>query len=486
MPYYGMPVGTKYEEVGLAFSREIVTDLLRGELGFDGIICTDWWLVTDVSIMGQPMPARAWGCEHLTPPQQIQRILEAGCDLFGGEALPELVVQLVEDGLVSMARIDESVRRFYCVRMGQPAFVEEGELAQRRSYTLLKNNHTTLPLSLDTTVRNHKVYVEGINPLLLQSRGLTTAVQNVLSTVWVLFASPIAGAITPQGWYGLGAVLAGVEFLLAFFLLPETKYERSLASYQENVPAAASSPGDDGMGGKMEAVIIATQRVPLDFETYPRRTWKSDMRLWTGNPNWRQAWRVLQQTFMLLLLPNVAWALLLNGLTLGIVVALIALPLLGHGSDWLAKYKARHNNGIHEPEVRLLPLIIPIIIGVFSIVLYGQAAAHPERYHWFIYIWGLAAYNYCFVRANIGAITYLLDSYPGSEGPILITICAFRGIISFGTTYAISPFVERNGYDGAFGIFGALTFVFGLMGILVYIWGKQIRKFTARFGRMKG
>jgi beta-glucosidase len=43
MPYYGMPVGTKYEEVGFAFSREIVTDLLRGELGFDGIICTDWW-----------------------------------------------------------------------------------------------------------------------------------------------------------------------------------------------------------------------------------------------------------------------------------------------------------------------------------------------------------------------------------------------------------------------------------------------------------
>jgi hypothetical protein len=86
-----------------------------------------------------------------------------------------------------------------------------------------------------------------------------------------LFASPIAGAITPQWWYGLGAVLAGVEFLLALFLLPETKYERSLASYQEDVPVAASSPGNDGVGGKLEAVIIATQRAPLDFENYPRR-----------------------------------------------------------------------------------------------------------------------------------------------------------------------------------------------------------------------
>jgi hypothetical protein len=68
-------------------------------------------------------------------------------------------------------------------------------------------------------------------------------------------------------------------------------------------------------------------------------------------------------------------------------------------------------------------------------------------------------------------------------------ICAFRGSISFGTTYGISPSVERverNGYDGPFGIFGALTFVFGVMGIPVYILEKQIRKFTARFGRMKG
>ena len=47
MPYYGMPVGTEHEEVGFSFSRSIITGLLREELGFDGIVCTDWGLVTD-------------------------------------------------------------------------------------------------------------------------------------------------------------------------------------------------------------------------------------------------------------------------------------------------------------------------------------------------------------------------------------------------------------------------------------------------------
>ena len=47
MPYYGMPVGTELEEVGFSFNRSIITELLREELGFTGIICTDWGLISD-------------------------------------------------------------------------------------------------------------------------------------------------------------------------------------------------------------------------------------------------------------------------------------------------------------------------------------------------------------------------------------------------------------------------------------------------------
>ena len=35
------------------------------ELGFDGVICTDWGLVTGTVVFGRPLPARAWGVEHL-------------------------------------------------------------------------------------------------------------------------------------------------------------------------------------------------------------------------------------------------------------------------------------------------------------------------------------------------------------------------------------------------------------------------------------
>ena len=66
MPYYGIPVGTPYQEVGFGFNRGIITDLLRGRFGYDGIVLTDWTLITDSVVFGQPLPARAWAPNILT------------------------------------------------------------------------------------------------------------------------------------------------------------------------------------------------------------------------------------------------------------------------------------------------------------------------------------------------------------------------------------------------------------------------------------
>ncbi|KAK8139129.1 hypothetical protein PG984_002509 [Apiospora sp. TS-2023a] len=62
MPYYSRPIGlAEYDPVGFGFNKGIVTGLLREELGFEGIVVTDWGLITDAQILGQDMPARAWG-----------------------------------------------------------------------------------------------------------------------------------------------------------------------------------------------------------------------------------------------------------------------------------------------------------------------------------------------------------------------------------------------------------------------------------------
>jgi beta-glucosidase len=179
MPYYGMPVGTDWEEVGFAFSQEVITDLLRNELGFDGIVCTDWGLIGDSAIMGQPMPARAWGVEHLSELERAQKVIDAGCDQFGGESRPELVIELVRSGRVSEARVDESVRRLLrekfvlglfdqpfldveraVATIGRTDFVAEGEAAQRAAIvrlTAADSAPAALPLNSDQAVYTENI-----------------------------------------------------------------------------------------------------------------------------------------------------------------------------------------------------------------------------------------------------------------------------------------------------------------------------------------
>ena len=182
MPYYGMPVGTKYEEVGFGFNKDVLTDLLKGKLAFDGIICTDWGLITDANILGQDMPARAWGVEHLTREERIEKALAAGVDQFGGESCPELIVELVRSGRVSEDRIDFSAARLLAEKfmlglfdegrfvdeaaadaiVGQAEFRAAGEALQRASIVRLKaaeSGAASLPLASGL-----KVYVEGITP----------------------------------------------------------------------------------------------------------------------------------------------------------------------------------------------------------------------------------------------------------------------------------------------------------------------------------
>ena len=112
MPYYGRPVGTPLEEVGFGFNRDVVTGLLRERYGFDGVVCTDWGLVTDAPLPdGSVFAAKCWGVEELGVEERLVKIVEAGCDQLGGEELPEVLVELVHAGRLAEERIEESARR---------------------------------------------------------------------------------------------------------------------------------------------------------------------------------------------------------------------------------------------------------------------------------------------------------------------------------------------------------------------------------------
>ena len=177
MPYYGVPMDQTDENVAMSYNKAIITGLLRGKYGFDGVVCTDWGLITDAKIGDVIWPARAWGVENLSEEDRVLKVIEAGVDQFGGESCPQYVISLLKSGRLSEERVDQSVRRLLLQKFqlglfdnpfvdeslvpqifGAPESVAAGHETQESAMTLLKNEGRTLPLQ-----GRPKLYIKNMN-----------------------------------------------------------------------------------------------------------------------------------------------------------------------------------------------------------------------------------------------------------------------------------------------------------------------------------
>lgn len=106
MPYYGVPVdvthaGVDYDEVGMAFSDQIVNGLLRDQMGFAGYVNSDTGIIND----------RAWGLEDATIPERVAAAINSGTDTLSGFNQVQTIIDLVDAGLVTEERVDLAAER---------------------------------------------------------------------------------------------------------------------------------------------------------------------------------------------------------------------------------------------------------------------------------------------------------------------------------------------------------------------------------------
>ncbi|XQW85835.1 glycoside hydrolase family 3 N-terminal domain-containing protein [Thalassotalea piscium] len=144
-------------------SKYLLTDVLKGKLGFDGFIVGDWNSHSKIP-----------GCTNDSCPQAVN----AGLDMFmvveDWKAFIENTVQQVKNGEIARSRIDDAVRRILRVKfrsglfdkglpskrkyannaqlLGAPEHKAIARQAVRESLVLLKNNQNLLPLSPNANI----------------------------------------------------------------------------------------------------------------------------------------------------------------------------------------------------------------------------------------------------------------------------------------------------------------------------------------------
>ncbi|MEO0468430.1 MAG: glycoside hydrolase family 3 N-terminal domain-containing protein [Bacteroidota bacterium] len=145
-------------------SKRLLTDLLRHQMGFEGVVITDWEDVVRLHSVHRVADS---------PRAAVKLALEAGIDISMTPFTTDFVdhvVDLVSSGEVAEARLDESVRRILTLKMDlglfetpYPALPETIALrtkenvakslqAARESLVLLRNEADCLPLANNTQV----------------------------------------------------------------------------------------------------------------------------------------------------------------------------------------------------------------------------------------------------------------------------------------------------------------------------------------------
>ncbi|MFA1821731.1 glycoside hydrolase family 3 protein [Virgibacillus oceani] len=234
-------------------SKPILTDLLRDEMGFEGLIITD-------SLDMQ-------GADVLPPEEVPVEAFKAGADILLNPADVELaynsMLDAVKSGEISMDRVDESVYRIFQAKMDKGYFdnpyTDPGAIdnigtdehlnaAQEiadKSITLVKNDNEVLPLD-----ENDSVFITG--PSLANPAGIANQLESrgIEAASHATATSPTADDISEA-----------VEQAAAADKVIVTTYTANTNAAQQELVQA--------MMGTEKPVIVSAMRNPYDFMVFP-------------------------------------------------------------------------------------------------------------------------------------------------------------------------------------------------------------------------
>lgn len=233
-------------------NHHILTDILRGELGFKGFVVSDW---EDIKKL-----VAVWRIAA-TEKEATRMAVMAGIDMSmvpSDYSFSDNLITLVKEGAVPQSRIDEAVERILRVKfelglfkdsmpnpalkakIGLPEAKQASLQAARESITLLKNANKLLPLSKD-----RKVLVTGptADSLISLNNGWTYVWQGSEESLYPKDSRTIRQAIEAK----IGA--ANVTYVAG------TKITRPTGSPSNNTPTNVEAEVDIASAARAAATV---------------------------------------------------------------------------------------------------------------------------------------------------------------------------------------------------------------------------------------
>lgn len=327
-----------------------------------------------------------------------------------------------------------------------------------------------------------------------------------------VFVGMIARRMGWQWSFYFLAIFMGLGTLAIFLFVPETAYRRARAlntDFTGKQDLSYVSPSESFHSDEKE---LQARSEPVDVARESRYSFIQRLRIFNGRKSDDSFWKLLLRPFPLYLHPAVVWGCLMQGVIIGWTVmvgvvisfiflapplffseekvgklytaafigAMVGLLLSGAYTELVTNFMVKRNQGVYEPEFRILLVIPTLMFTAIGLYGFGITANDVQRYGWLV---PDVFFGFIIVSMVMGAVAsaqYLLDAHRDMDIEIFTTLIIFKNIFSFILAYFAYSWVFSIGIRDMFVIFASIEVAICCLAVPMYVFGKRNRAFFAK------
>ncbi|KAL7629824.1 hypothetical protein AAE478_001347 [Parahypoxylon ruwenzoriense] len=335
----------------------------------------------------------------------------------------------------------------------------------------------------------------------VHQRGFRLSLWGVMLGTGVLLGQIIAGFIIESlgisGTFAISALIFCLILPAMYFVVVETTYTKPRDTGKlENRPGSSASSMTD---------------LKEDYSIKePKESYKSQLRLFRGRLSDESFWKGVIKPFPLICFPAVifstlvyasffCWLLMIGVLSVNVfaappynltpsqigltnvplaIGALVFSPLSGWMADAIPVWMAKRNNGIFEPEFRLVLMLIAVPLSTAGFIGFGIAAQEGLPLVWCL-VW-ITMHSVAVPFASQASISYVIDCHTKDANQAFVTINFVKALLSFIASTIGNGLLMRFGPRTLFIGIACLNLGISLLTIPSYIYGKRLRSWVAR------
>ncbi|KAK6528425.1 hypothetical protein TWF281_009666 [Arthrobotrys megalospora] len=246
----------------------------------------------------------------------------------------------------------------------------------------------------------------------------------------------------------------------------------------------------------------------------PKASFKSQLPVWNGRLREDNFWKVMMRPLLLFTYPAVLWSTVVYSLSVvwlivlsetvahiyqsnpynftrlqtGIVYispfvgGVLGSAVAGRLSDAIVKFMAKKNDGLYEPEFRLVMGIGVAIATSMGLMGFGWSAYEGDAWIVPTIFFGIISFG-CSLGSTT-AITFVVDSYRQYAAEALVTLNFSKNILGLAFSLFWNDWLDASNPKTCFLALGGIQLFCLLWTIPMYIYGKRMRAWTVRKNMM--